>query len=151
MSAETPEEQYNDEDDRPCIALVVVDEVVADKARYDAEHADDDDADHEWKRAGVDGRKCLPSEDDCCHREPEPLREQVRQDGISRRARNPDSLRKDVQDGVDGSSDISRAEPRDDHCAEPRLRAKGTDKCCGHSTQRAKAENGGDSMSGGQL
>lgn len=73
------------------------------------------------------------------------------QDGMCGRAIDSDLLREDVQNGVDGSSDISRAEPRDNHGAEPCLRTKGTDKCCGHSTQRAKAENGGDSMSTGIL
>ena len=76
FTTEAPEEEHDEGGDCPCVALVDMYHVISDKARDEAAHANDDDADDERKGAGIDVSQCLASEDDGYNRKSESRRGQ---------------------------------------------------------------------------
>lgn len=85
LSTEPEYHHENDEDDDPCEALIVVQEVVPDTTDDEGTHANDDHTDNEWDIV-VDRVDCLTAKDDRNDREPELLADDISKRGEGKRS-----------------------------------------------------------------
>lgn len=77
LAAKAVQHDHDDRDENPRVAFVYVHEIVSNEARNKTANRDDDDADDERKRAGVDRCQRLSAKDDGRHGESKPGQKSV--------------------------------------------------------------------------
>jgi hypothetical protein len=137
LSTETTEEEHAGQGNYPGIALVDMHHVVPNKTRDEGAHTNDDNSNDGRKGTRVDVRQCLTAENDGRCGEAKPRQGSVNMENMSEK----NALREDVEDRVDSTTEISRAETGDDHGAETRYGAEGSNKRCRDGPESAEAEN----------